>query len=252
MRSAFNRQTLSIGATVLLLAGLAAATSAQEFEEADVFFELNDTDGDLGIHALIDGDAWRTLTIDNPDGRREFSLSLNSGMRRQGLTELFFESAEPSFDELGPARFLRRFPEGEYLVRGTTLGGEVFENLDEVTHLIPAAPENVEVNGRPLPEDCDAEPPLSVADPFTIRWDPVEMSHARIGITDEPIEIVKYQVVLEGEDEELVFSFDLPPDVTEIEVPAGFVASGEVLEVEVLAKEESGNQTAFESCFEVR
>jgi hypothetical protein len=252
MRSAFDPQTISISATVLLLAGLAAAASAQEFETSDVFFELNDTDGDLGIHALIDGDAWRTLVIDNPDGRRELSLSLNGGMRRQGLTELFFESAEPSFDQLGPAQFLRRFPEGEYLVRATTMAGEVFESLDEVTHLIPAAPQRVEVNGRPLPDDCDDGPPPSVADPFTIRWDPVEMSHSRIGITDEPIEIVKYQVVLEGEDEELVFSFDLPPDVTEIEIPAGFVASGEVFEVEVIAREESGNQTAFESCFEVR
>ena len=137
-------------------------------------------------------------------------------------------------------------------MRATTMGGEVFESLDEVTHLLPAPPQGVEVNGRPLPEDCDAEPPPSVADPFTMRWDPVEMSHARIGITDEPIEVMKYQVVLEGEDEELVFTFDIPPDVTEIEIPGGFVASGDVLEVEVIVKEESGNQTAFESCFEVR
>ena len=26
------------------------------FDEARLFFELNDTDGDLGIHGLIDGD----------------------------------------------------------------------------------------------------------------------------------------------------------------------------------------------------
>jgi hypothetical protein len=31
------------------------------FDEAEIFFELNDTDGDLGIHALIDGDAWKSL-----------------------------------------------------------------------------------------------------------------------------------------------------------------------------------------------
>ncbi|UCD82196.1 MAG: hypothetical protein JSW26_12455, partial [Desulfobacterales bacterium] len=28
------------------------------FDEAKLFFELNNTDGDLGIHALIDGEAW--------------------------------------------------------------------------------------------------------------------------------------------------------------------------------------------------
>ena len=113
MRSTIHRQVFSITTTTVLLAGLAVATSAQDFEESDIYFELNDTDGDLGIHALIDGDACRTLVIENPDGRRELSISLNGGMRRQGLTELFFESAEPSFDDLGPARFLRRFPEGE-------------------------------------------------------------------------------------------------------------------------------------------
>ncbi len=173
-------------------------------------------------------------------------------MRRQGLTELFFESAEPSFDDLGPARFLRRFPEGEYLVRATTMGGEEFESLDGVTHLLPAPPQGVRVNSRLLPENCDAEPLPSVDEPFTVRWDPVEMSHPRIGIRDEPIEVVKYQVVLENDDESLVFTFDLPPDVTELEIPGGFAASGDVLKVEVLVKEESGNQTAMESCFEVR
>ena len=252
MRSTIHRQVFSITTTAMLLAGLAVATSAQDFEESDIYFELNDTDGDLGIHALIDGDAWRTLVIENPDGRRELSVSLNGGMRRQGLTELFFESAEPSFDELGPARFLRRFPEGEYLVRATTMGGEEFEILDDVTHLIPAPPQGVRVNLRLLPENCDAEPLPSVDEPFTVRWDPVEMSHPRIGIRDEPIEVVKYQVVLENDDESLVFTFDLPPDITEIEIPGGFAASGDVLKVEVLVKEESGNQTAMESCFEVR
>lgn len=29
------------------------------FSEAEIFFELNNTDGDLGIHSSIDGDAWK-------------------------------------------------------------------------------------------------------------------------------------------------------------------------------------------------
>jgi hypothetical protein len=32
------------------------------FDVAELFFELNDTDGDLGIHALIDGEAWWAYT----------------------------------------------------------------------------------------------------------------------------------------------------------------------------------------------
>ena len=58
-----------IAATVLALAPLAPAGWAQgelPFGEANLFFELNDTDGDLGIHALIDGEPWRRLEIEDP------------------------------------------------------------------------------------------------------------------------------------------------------------------------------------------
>ena len=40
------------------------------FDEAELFFELNNTDGDLGIHALIDGDAWKRLTIEDTKERK--------------------------------------------------------------------------------------------------------------------------------------------------------------------------------------
>ena len=39
-------------------------------------------------------------------------LRASGRLARQGLTELFFESAEPPFDELPPTGFFRRFPEG--------------------------------------------------------------------------------------------------------------------------------------------
>ncbi len=38
-------------------------------DEAELFFELNNTDGDLGIHAVIDADDWRTLSIEGPGDR---------------------------------------------------------------------------------------------------------------------------------------------------------------------------------------
>ncbi len=44
-----------------------------EFEEADLFFELNNTDGDLGLQGFLEGDAWKSLEIAGPeraDGRK--------------------------------------------------------------------------------------------------------------------------------------------------------------------------------------
>src|SRR5688500_15176149 len=99
-----------------------------EFEEAGLFFELNDTDGDLGLQGFVDGEAWKSLEIAGPESRNEeeeepvlMSIWLRNALRRQGLTEFSFESEEPGFDELTPAQFFRRFPQGFYEIEGITL-----------------------------------------------------------------------------------------------------------------------------------
>jgi hypothetical protein len=235
---------------VFALAAAAPPKQAQElpFDEANLFFELNDTDGDLGIHALIDGEAWRSLEIEDPFERPMLDVTVRGRLRNQGLTELFFESAEPPFDELSPARFFRRFPEGEYEIGATTLEGGELESTVEVSHVMPGPPENVQLSGTPAAADCDADPLPSVGDPIVISWDAVTESHPEIGTPDEPIEVEHYQVVIEGED--LLLSVDLPPDVTEFEIPAGLVEPGDEIKFEILVRAaESGNQTAIESCF---
>ena len=57
----------------------------------------------------------------------------------QGLTEIFFESAEPPFDELAPQDFFRRFPEGVYDIEGVTLDGAELESEVRLSYIIPAA-----------------------------------------------------------------------------------------------------------------
>src|SRR4030095_11535134 len=67
-----------------------------EFEEADLFFELNDTDGDLGLQGFVDGEAWKSLEIEGPETNNEdeekvlMSIWLRNALRRQGLTEVLF------------------------------------------------------------------------------------------------------------------------------------------------------------------
>ena len=73
-------------------------------------------------------------------------LKFRGACGRQGLTEIFFESAEPTFDELSPEEFFRRFPEGDYEIEGITLEGEELESEVELTHVMPAPPEPT-VNG---------------------------------------------------------------------------------------------------------
>ena len=221
------------------------------FDEAQIFFELNNTDGDLGIHALIDGEPWKRLSIEDLRERKMLDIKVKGRLRKQGLTEIFFESAEPTFDELDPADFFRRFPAGEYEVEGITLEGEELESEVELTHLLPAPPGNIKLNGIPAAEDCDADPLPAVGTPVVISWDPVTLSHPDLGRTNEPIDVVRYQVVVEQEDLGLAFSVELPPDITEVQIPEAFTKLGEEFKFEILVREDSGNQTAVESCFEI-
>ena len=124
--------SLSAGICVLLFAPLTAIADEDEteFAEAHVFFELNNTDGDLGIHALIDGDPWKRMRIEVQNERKILDVKVRGRLRRQGLTEIFFESAEPTFDDLAPEEFFDRFPEGTYEIEGVTIR-EAIEKLME-------------------------------------------------------------------------------------------------------------------------
>ena len=246
---------LGLAAAISLAAAVAPQTSWADdeipFDEAELFFELNDTDGDFGIHAKIDGEAWKMLAIEAPNERRILNVRTGGSLRQQGLTELFFESDEPSFDELDPEEFFERFPEGIYEIEGVTLEGDELESEVEITHLIPAPAENIQISGEPAAEDCDADPLPSVSGAVVIRWDEVTETHEELGVEGD-IEIVRQELVVEREEPELlVFHVDLPPNVTEFEVPQDFIDLGEEFKFEILVQEASGNRTAVESCFEV-
>ncbi len=241
---------------VLVTLGITSQMSVAEnhyepipFSKANIYFELNNTDGDLGIHSLIDGNAWKKLQIEDSNESNLLSIKLKGKLKEQGLTELFFESAEPTFDELSPETFFNRFPEGEYGIEGISTQGQEMESMVIVTHVIPAPPV-VYVSGMPVSENCDVDPGPEVDVSFTVSWDPVTESHSEIGRTGELIDVVKYELVLEREEPApMKLSIDLPPDVTSVALPSGLASPGDSFKVEVLARETSGNQTATESCF---
>lgn len=218
------------------------------FSVSNIYFELNNTDGDLGIHALIDGEPWKSLQIEDPREREMLDIDLSGRLRRQGLTELFFESAEPTFDELAPEKFFKRFPEGEYEIEGITLEGLEMESTSLLSHVLPGPPV-IYVSGVPTPEDCDDDPIPVVSNPVIVEWDPVTESHPELGKWG-PIEVTLYQLVVEREEPvPLKFTVDLPPNVTSMELPAELIGADEEFKLEVLVREASGNQTATETCF---
>jgi hypothetical protein len=246
-------------ATIPLILGVSApstATSQPEipFGEAFLYFELNNTDSDLGIHSSIDGGPWKTLTIKDTRDRTILSIGTSGRLRKQGLTQLFFESAEPNFDDLDPADFFARFPAGTYDVEARTLDGQEMESEVVVSHLLPGPPANLRVNGLPAGEDCDDVANIpTVTPPVVITWDPVTQSHPELG-EQGPVTVNRYQVFAEQRvSGGLKYSLDLPPTVTQYTVAPELIAVGDPqYKFEIQVREANHNQTAVENCFNVQ
>jgi hypothetical protein len=245
---------LSSGAAALISSSGRAGSSgraeqARRFTEAEIFVELNDTDGDLGLHASIDGEPWTSLEIEGPYERKLLDIFSVGHLRNQGMTQLSFESAEPPFDVLDPADFFRRFPEGRYEIEARAQGGGTLEGTAVLSHVLAAPPENILVSGMPAAESCDATPLPKVFAPVIIRWDPVTTSHPDIGKSG-PIKVSRYQFFVERAG--VTLSIDLPATITEFEVPRAVTDLGKDFKFEIIARTTTGNNTAVESCFHVR
>ena len=204
-------------------------------DDAKMIVEFNSTDEDVGIQVFLDGEAWKEMTILTPDAHRIFKVRGEGNVKGLGLTELFFESEEPSLDELPLEEFLALFPEGEYEFEGVTVDGIELEGTATFTHVIPAGPVIVWPTADAIVDLNDT----------VIMWEPVTST-----VTGSPaIEIVGYQVIVEQEEPLRVFSVDLPALATRVTVPPEFLKPGTLHKFEVLAIEASGNQTISESTF---
>ena len=210
------------------------------FSKARILIEFNASARDVGVQVLVDGEPWKRLDIFHPNGSRILEVTGRSSLRKQGLTELFFESSEPSLRDVPLREFLARFPQGTYGFEGVTVDGIALEGTAGLSHVIPAGPEIV----SPVSENGD--PPFEDPDRLVIEWKPVTQTIDG----SQNLEIVGYQVIVEQEDPLRIFSVDLPASATSVRVPPGFLVQPDTLhKFEVLAIERGGNQTITEGEF---
>jgi hypothetical protein len=219
--------SLAVAASVVLVAGSRECRAdGIPFKIAKIYWEYNASANDLGVHVSLDAGDWKRLTILKPNGLSIFQVEGRGPYRELGMTELFFEGAEPSLDEFPLAGLLARFPEGEYEIQGRTVDGELLESDVMFSHAIPDGPE------------VSAE--LGPGDSLVISWTAVTAPPP--GFPARPINIVGYQVIVGS------FQVTVPATTTSVTVPSEFVASlasGEQ-PYEVLAIEASANQTLTE------
>lgn len=217
------------------------------FEISKLIIEFNSTAnegiGDVGVQVLLDGEPWQSLKIESPDGRTILQIRASESLRKQGLTELFFESSEPALDEVPLAEILARFPEGTYEFAGKTIEGQEIAGKATFTHVIPAGPVIV----SPLQG--------AVVDPknLVISWEAVTKKIEGSGAGD--LVIVAYEVIVERTDNDQLgdalrtFDIKLPATSDQIQsvtVPPQFLEPGIEYKFEVLAINKGGNQTITE------
>jgi hypothetical protein len=201
----------------------AAKKKPLRYEDHELFIETNATDGDAGLQQELDGEDWRWTKLRDTKGRALVNVRARGRLRNFGLTELFFEAAEPSFDEFPFRKFKKRFPEGKYTWRGRTVEGRKLVGSDRLSHVVPDGP----VITFPT-QGAQVDP-----DGFTITWEPVT--------TPAGVEIVRYIVIVDQGSRSV--ELELDGSATSADVPGQVLEPGAEVGGEVLAKDRNGNQT---------
>jgi hypothetical protein len=202
----------------------AAKAKPIKYAAADLFIETNATDGDIGLQLFMDAEPWDSFKLFDPNGRKLIQKAGTDGrLRGWGLTEYFFETDEPSFDEVPVREFKKRFPAGKYTFRGRTVDGRKLVGSDRLSHLIPDGPVITSPTEGAVLDRNDV----------VVSWEPVSKPAG--------VKIASYEVIVEIGDRNL--DLRVPPSVTSVSVPPEFLTPGAKVLGEVLAKERSGNQT---------
>ncbi len=165
------------------------------------------------------------------------------------LSDVFFESREPLLSEASFDDLMSTFPEGKYRITGATTEGKSLEGFATLTHAIPAAPK---VKAPSLAADEEhADEALVPASGLVVEWTEVTQT-----VGGDAVTITGYEVTItdvEREDpngfSQPVFDVHVLPDRHSLTVSPEFLEPGAVYELEVLALEESGNQTIASGYF---
>lgn len=200
----------------------ASAAAAEPFEIAQAFFELNTTDHDMGFQILLDAEGWKRVSLTDPEGRRVFGIQTDNNLAEIGITELRFESEEPS-----PPEVRSRFPAGRYTFRGETVDG---------TSLVSQV--NLSQRMLPAPSITPRDGQLVDRQNVVARW--------------EAPGATMVELIIEQDELGHVFDVTLSSSTDRLTIPPQFLRPGREYKIEILSIAENGNWTIAESTFRTR
>jgi hypothetical protein len=211
---------------------LAGGPSAEELDDAmsagggipfsklAIFFEFNFTDNDLGVQVFLDAEDWKWIKAFDEDGAKVLDIGARNQLRELGVTELRFESAEPS-----PEEVLALFPDGEYRFEGKTTEGMRLVGTAVLSQALPPAPVFT-------PNAGDVTDP----DNTVIAWAPIPG-------------LAGYEVIVANEDTDASLEVRLDASATSFHVPPEFLGPSGKYKAEVLSIAMNGNKTIAEALF---
>jgi hypothetical protein len=192
------------------------------FEIAEAFFELNTTDHDMGFQVLLDAEGWKRVSLTDPEGRRVFGIQSDNNLAEIGITELRFESAEPS-----PPEVRSRFPAGQYTMRGETVEGTRLLSRINLSQRMLPAPSVTPRNGQLVDHRNTV-----------VRWEAPGADMV--------------EIIIEQDELGHVFDVTVSSSTTRLTLPPQFLRPGREYKIEVLSIAENGNRTIAESTFRTR
>ncbi len=213
-------------------------------KEAKLNIEHNATDLDTGFQGFVDSEGWKKLVFTGPDGT-VLTINGQGSLGHLGLTELFFETVEPENAEVPIEDLLEMLPEGDYTIKGSGIDKGKTIGTAWLTHTIPAGPVLLSpAEGAVVPASED----------LVVSWSPVDKT-----IDGADVTIIAYQLIIEKDAPphphmigKFGLSMYLPASTTTITISNEFFEPGTTYNWEVLAIEESGNQTLSSSTFQTQ
>jgi hypothetical protein len=210
---------------------------------AKLIIEYNSTDSDVGVHGAFDNHGWSELCVFDPSGRPIAAVHPLSQLNDLTMAGIFFESREPPASEFSMADLEAAFPEGHYEVRGRSYDGAILVGSAWFMHDVPAPPTitSPAIADGPRGAARNPLPPNGLA----VGWDRVTETAA-----GGPVAITGYEVIITKEVKDdphgfsrPIYDVHVPASLNTLSVPSEFLEPDTVYELEVLALEESGNQT---------
>ena len=222
---------------------IAAPGESVTIADAKLIVEYNSTDNDIGVHGAFDDHGWSELCVSDPNGNLVLAVKPQGRLKDLTMAGIFFESREPPGSEFSFADLKAAFPEGQYQIRATSFDGTGLTGAATLTHDVPSPPV---ISLPALAEDeANAADALVSTTDLVIAWEDVTAT-----VDGGPVSITGYEVIItkvEHDDpngfSRPIFDVHVPADRNSLSVSAEFLEVDTVYELEVLALEESGNQT---------